>query len=76
MTALHTVDMYPLNFFVVSFKTIFISLKKIFKNASLLEYCNMHICQDQKLFEGCDYNIISYVKISNIFSIIFYEVCY
>ena len=68
MTRLHTVDLLYL--LLICFCFFLFHLKQYlyhFLNASAVEYCNMHICQDQKLLERYDYNIINYVMVINFF---------
>ena len=66
MITLHTVDLLCLLLFLLLFH-----LKQYLYNflfdTNTVEYCNMHICQTQKLLESYDYNIISYVMVINFF---------
>ena len=73
MIRLHTVD---LHLFFALFFNILISFKKKKFNASVVDYSNMLTCQDQKLFESYDYNIINYVKFPTLYIYIYYEVYY
>ena len=52
MTRLHTVDLlYLLPFFLL---LMLFHLKQYLYHILAVEYCNMHICHDQKLIESYD----------------------